>query len=243
MSLEIKNLNVSVKGKKIVQGVSLTIKPGKVHVLMGPNGAGKSTFANALLGHPKYKVAGSIKLDTKNISKISTDERARAGLFLSMQYSPEITGVALSHFLRVATDKMTGEERNPLAFYKDLQLTMKKLSIDQAFATRYLNAGFSGGEKKRAEILQLLMLRPKYVILDETDSGLDVDALKIVGNGLKKFHTAKNGLLIITHYNRLLKYITPDVVHVMINGKIVKTGGKALAKEIEKNGFKKFLKL
>lgn len=242
MSLELKNLQISVNKTKIIDDLSLTVKPGEIHVIMGPNGAGKSTLANALLGHPKYAIAkGKIIVDGKDVAGQAPDKRAKAGLFLSMQNSPEITGVTVAHFLRVAVAAATGENKNPFTFHEELKAVMKQLSMDPSFATRYLNAGFSGGEKKRAEILQLLMLKPTYAILDETDSGLDVDALRVVSDGINTFHTSKTGLLLITHYNRLLQYVVPDFVHIMVKGKIVKSGGKELAEEIEKDGYKKYL--
>lgn len=242
MSLEIQNLHVNAAGKEIVKGLSLTINPGETHVIMGPNGAGKSTLANALLGHPKYEINGKILVNNKDVSKESPDQRAKDGLFLSMQYAPEIPGITVAHFLRVASGSLTGKTKNPFSFHQELLEMMKKLSMDQSFATRYLNAGFSGGEKKRTEILQLLLLNPKFAILDETDSGLDVDALKIVGNGINLYRKEDNGLLLITHYNRILEYVIPDFVHIMVDGRIVKSGGKELAKEIELGGYKQFLK-
>lgn len=242
MSLTLKNLQISVEGKNIVDDFSLTVKPGEVHVIMGPNGSGKSTLANALLGHPKYAITnGKIIVDNDDVTKKSPDKRANAGLFLSMQYAPEIPGVTVAHFLRVATAAVRHENKNPFQFHEELKGLMKQLNMDPSFATRYLNTGFSGGEKKRTEILQLLMLKPTYAILDETDSGLDVDALKIVSDGINAFRTAKTGLLLITHYNRLLQYVVPDFVHIMVKGKIVKSGGKELAEQIEKEGFKKYL--
>lgn len=242
MSLELKNLHISVDKKDIVDGLSLVIKPGEVHAIMGPNGSGKSTLANAVMGHPKYTITkGKIMIDKKDMTVDAPDKKARAGLFLSMQYPPEIPGVTLTSFLRITTNSLSGKTAHPLTFHKGLLEKMKELHMDPSFATRYLNTGFSGGEKKRAEILQLLILNPKYAILDETDSGLDVDALKIVSEGINTFHTKKNGVLLITHYNRILEYVQPDFVHIMYKGKIVKSGGKELAKEIEKNGYKKFI--
>lgn len=242
MSLQIKKLHVSVEKKDIVLGLSLEIKPGEVHAIMGPNGSGKSTLANALMGHPKYTVtAGSIVLDKKNITEESPDKRALKGLFLSMQYPPEIPGVTVANFLRLATKAKHGKNLNPLDFHKELTAAMKELHMDPAFATRYLNTGFSGGEKKRMEILQLLMLNPTYAVLDETDSGLDVDALKVVAEGINKFRSKKNGVLLITHYNRILEYVEPDFVHIMAKGNIVKSGGKELAHEVEKNGYKNLI--
>ena len=241
MSLELKNLHITTAGKKIVSGLSLTIKPGEVHAIMGPNGSGKSTLANAIMGHPKYTITkGMVMVDGKNITSLSADKKAKAGLFLSPQHPPEIPGVTMANFLRVATAAMTGKKNKILEFRKDLAEKMKNLQMDQTFATRYLNTGFSGGEKKRAEILQLAILNPKYAVLDETDSGLDVDALKIVSAGINQYKSKEHGLLIITHYNRILEYIEPDYVHVMYQGKIVQCGSKALAKEIEKKGYAHF---
>lgn len=242
MSLQIKKLHVSVGEKKIVMGLNLEIKPGEVHAIMGPNGSGKSTFANAIMGHPKYTVTdGAIVADKKDITKLSPDKRAHAGLFLSMQYPPEVHGVTVANFLRLATKAKTGATVNPLTFHKELVAKMAELKILPDFAKRYLNTGFSGGEKKRLEILQLTMLDPKYAILDETDSGLDVDALRTVAEGINRFHSSKNGVLLITHYNRILEYIKPDFVHIMSQGKIVKSGGHELAREIEKDGYAKFI--
>lgn len=242
MSLELKNLQISIDNKIIIDDLSLTVKPGEVHVIMGPNGSGKSTLANAVFGHPKYTIGvGKVIVDKNDVTKKSPDKKAQAGLFLSMQYAPEIPGVTVAHFIRVATAAMTHENKNPFEFHEELKKMMKQLGMDTSFATRYLNTGFSGGEKKRTEILQLLMLKPTYAILDETDSGLDVDALRIVGAGINAFHSSKTGLILITHYNRLLEYVVPDFVHIMVKGKIIKSGGKELAKEIEKEGYKKFL--
>jgi len=242
MSLIIKNLHVTTAGKEIVKGLSLTLKPGEVQAIMGPNGSGKSTLANALMGHPKYQITkGKIILDDAEITNESADKRARAGLFLSMQYPPEIPGVTITSFLRVAVGAMLGESQNPITFHKKLLEKMKELHMDPEFAKRAVNTGFSGGEKKRAEILQLAMLNPRYAILDETDSGLDVDALKIVAEGINHFKTKDRGILLITHYNRILKYVVPDIVHVMVDGKIVKSGGKELAEEIEETGYQKFI--
>lgn len=239
MSLNIKNLHVSIGGSEIVKGIDLEIKPGEVHAIMGPNGSGKSTLANALMGHPKYEVSqGFIEIDGETINAASPDTRAKKGLFLSMQYSPEIPGVTVTNFLRLAVESLTGEKKNPLVFYNELQNNMKELTIDPEFAKRYLNVGFSGGEKKRLEVLQLLMLQPTYAILDETDSGLDVDALKIVAEGINAFRKPTTGVLLITHYNRILQYIQPDLVHIMQAGKIVKSGGQELAELVEARGYK-----
>lgn len=209
---------------------------------MGPNGSGKSTLANALLGHPRYIISGGkIILDDEDLTTKTPDVRAKAGLFLSAQSAPEINGVTVANLLRVAMQSVTQKPVNPFQFYDLLRKTMKKLKIDESFASRYVNTGFSGGEKKRAEILQLMILDPRFAILDETDAGLDVDALKIVGKGLSQFAKKDKGLLIITHQSRLLKYLKPDFVHIIVKGKIVKTAGNELIGEIEKNGYNQFV--
>ena len=241
MSLKIKDLSVSVANKKIIHNISIKINPGETHVIMGPNGSGKTTLANALLGHPRYHLTGGkILINGKDITNSATHERASAGLFLSAQSVPEINGVTIANFLRVSKQNLKKILLNPFTFYDELKKTMKKLGIPESFATRYVNVGFSGGEKKRAEILQLLMLDPKYAILDETDAGLDVDALKIVGKGLKEFSKRKKGIVIITHQTKLLKYIKPDFVHVMLGGKLIHSGRKSVAESIEKNGYRKY---
>jgi Fe-S cluster assembly ATP-binding protein len=242
MSLLIKNLEISVSGKKIVSDINLEIKKGETHIIMGPNGSGKSTLANALLGHPRYIISGGkIILDDEDLTTKTPDVRAKAGLFLSAQSAPEINGVTVANLLRVAMQSVTQKPVNPFQFYDLLRKTMKKLKIDESFASRYVNTGFSGGEKKRAEILQLMILDPRFAILDETDAGLDVDALKIVGKGLSQFAKKDKGLLIITHQSRLLKYLKPDFVHIIVKGKIVKTAGNELIGEIEKNGYNQFV--
>lgn len=241
MSLRIANLHVGVEEKEIVHGFTLEIKPGEVHAIMGPNGSGKSTLANALMGHPKYTVtAGTVELDGADITTEKPNIRAQKGLFLSMQYPPEIEGVTIANFLRVAKNALTGINHNPMDFHKEIMAKMAELGIDPAFARRHLNAGFSGGEKKRAEILQLAVLDPKYAILDETDSGLDVDALRIVADGINRFRGPEKGIVLITHYNRILEYVTPDFVHIMSEGKIIKSGGAELAEEVEKQGYANF---
>ncbi len=238
MSLEIKNLHVSVADKKILHGIDLELQKGKVVAIMGPNGSGKSTLSNVIMGHPKYTVTqGTVSVDGEDITTVKPDVRAKNGLFLSMQYSPEIAGVTVSNLLRISVESLTGEKQHPVKFYQKLQQTMKDLNIDPAFASRSINVGFSGGEKKRMEILQLAVLNPTYAILDETDSGLDVDALKVVAEGINKFKSPEHGVLLITHYNRILEYVIPDMVHIMMNGMIVKSGGKELALEIEKSGY------
>ncbi|OGH64523.1 MAG: Fe-S cluster assembly ATPase SufC [Candidatus Magasanikbacteria bacterium RIFCSPHIGHO2_01_FULL_41_23] len=242
MSLKISNLKVTVADQEIIHGLNLEINVGEVHAIMGPNGSGKSTLANTLMGHPKYSVTvGNIVLDGENVTTEKPNIRAQKGLFLSMQYPPEIEGVTIANFLRVAKNALTGINHNPLDFHKELLAKMAELNIDPAFARRHLNAGFSGGEKKRVEILQLAVLDPKYAILDETDSGLDVDALRIVADGINRFRGTEKGILLITHYNRILEYVTPNFVHIMSAGKIVKSGGAELAEEVEKNGYVEFL--
>lgn len=239
-ALKIENLHVTREGQEIVNGVMLEIKPGETHALMGPNGSGKSSLANALMGHPKYSVTeGKVLLDGEDITALGPDAKAKAGLFLSMQYPPEVPGVTVAHFLRVIT---TTARREPISipqFREILKEKLELLQIDPAFLQRSLNEGFSGGEKKRMEILQLALLEPKYAILDETDSGLDVDALKVVTSGIAAVR-AKNpdmGILLITHYARILDQLAPDHVHVLSNGAIVRSGGRELADEIEKDGY------
>ena len=240
--LEIKDLHVNVEGEKILKGVNLKIELGKVHALMGPNGSGKSTMANVLMGNPKYEITeGKILLDGEDITELSADERAKRGLFLSFQYPSEITGVTMSNFLRTAYNSVKKTNANVLDFHRMLKDKMKELDIDSSFSKRYVNEGFSGGEKKRNEILQMAVLEPRYAILDETDSGLDINSIKIVGDAVTKMRNSENCILIITHYYRILNYITPDKVHVMIDGKIVDEGGKELAEEIENNGFDKYI--
>ena len=238
--LEIKNLHVEIDGKEILKGVDLTLKQGEIHAVMGPNGTGKSTLAQAIMGHPSYDVTeGEVLLDGENVLEMEVDERAQAGLFLGMQYPSEISGVTNSDFLRSAINaqREEGDEINLMQFIKKLDKNMEYLEMDPDMATRYLNEGFSGGEKKRNEILQLMMLEPKFGILDEIDSGLDIDALRVVSEGINKLRGQEFGSLIITHYQRLLNYITPDVVHVMMRGKVVKSGGKELAERLESEGY------
>ncbi|MBI2564787.1 Fe-S cluster assembly ATPase SufC [Candidatus Woesearchaeota archaeon] len=236
--LEIKDLNVSSQGKEIITGVSLKLESGKIYALMGPNGAGKSTLANVLMGSPKYKIEkGKIILNGEDITNMLPNERAKKGLFLSFQYPSEILGVTLSNFLRTALNSISSKQMPVLEFHNLLKEKMKMLGMDSSFAKRYLNAGFSGGEKKRTEILQMMILEPKFAILDETDSGLDVDALRIVAEGIKKARTLETGILVITHYYRILEYLTPDVVYILSKGKIVKQGDKELAKNIEEAGY------
>ena len=240
--LEVKNLHVKIEDKEIVKGLNLKVDKGQVVALMGPNGSGKSTLAYALMGHPKYEItSGKILLNGKDVTKAKPDERAKKGLFLSFQYPHEISGVSVSNFLRIALNaKREASGEKPISvidFYKFLQEKMKSLKIDKSFALRYLNEGFSGGEKKRMEILQMSVLEPKIGILDETDSGLDVDALKTVANGINDIKGSKMGILLITHYQRILNYVTPDKVHIMMDGKIVKSDDKKLALKVEKKGY------
>jgi Fe-S cluster assembly ATP-binding protein len=238
--LVIDGLRASVEGKEILQGVSLDVKGGEVHAIMGPNGTGKSTLASAIMGHPKYEITGgSVTLDGEDVLSMAVDERARAGLFLAMQYPSEITGVTNADFLRSAINARRGEgnELSLIRFIRLMEAKMKTLEMDPAFAHRYLNEGFSGGEKKRNEILQMMLLEPKLVILDEIDSGLDIDAMRIVAAGVNELRSEERGFLIITHYQRLLTYIKPDVVHVMMRGAIVKSGGPELVERLESEGY------
>jgi len=236
--LEIRDLHVSIENKEILKGLNLTIRRGEIHALMGPNGTGKSTLANTLMGHPAYTITqGEILFKGKTIQEMSPDERARYGLFLAFQYPSAIPGVTLSNFLRLAVNSVHGEELNVLEFHKRLNQKMKLLEMDPAFAKRYLNDGFSGGEKKRSEILQLAMLEPEMVVLDETDSGLDIDALRIVSSGVNKVMTDRMGLLIITHYVRILQYIHPQFVHILYDGRIVESGDYSLAEKLESQGY------
>ncbi|MFP4920203.1 Fe-S cluster assembly ATPase SufC [Staphylococcus coagulans] len=239
-TLEIKDLHVSIEDKEILKGVNLTINTGEIHAIMGPNGTGKSTLSSAIMGHPSYEVTkGEVLLDGVNVLELDVDERAKAGLFLAMQYPSEITGVSNADFMRSAMNaqREEGNEINLMQFIKQLDKQMDFLDMDKDMAQRYLNEGFSGGEKKRNEILQLMMLQPKFAILDEIDSGLDIDALKVVSKGINEMRGDEFGALIITHYQRLLNYITPDHVHVMYNGIVVKSGGSELAKRLEEEGY------
>lgn len=239
-TLEVKNLHVTIDGKKILKGVNLTLKTGEIHAIMGPNGTGKSTLSEAIMGNPAYEVTeGEVLLDGQNLLELPVDERARAGLFLAMQYPAEIPGVTNAEFIRGAINARRSED-NPISirkFLKKLDENMDFLDMSKEMADRYLNEGFSGGEKKRNEILQLMMIEPKFAILDEIDSGLDIDALKVVSKGVNKMRGPKFGSLIITHYQRLLNYIIPDVVHVMMDGRIVAQGGPELAKRLEDEGY------
>ncbi len=237
--IQIKDLAVSVEGKEILKGVNLEVQEGQVVVLMGPNGSGKSTLSFALMGHPKYVITeGSIHYRGENIAKLTPTERSKKGIFLSFQYPSEIAGVTIANFLRTALNARRKEKLNPLEFRKILKEKMASLHFDEQFANRYLNEGFSGGEKKKAEMLQLAVLQPTLAILDETDSGTDVDALKIIGNTLNTLNKKTNmGILLITHYNRILQYVDVDKVYIMENGQIKRSGDIKLAHEIEKEGY------
>jgi len=238
--LEIKDLHISIGDKPIVKGLSLTIKQGEVHAIMGPNGTGKSTLSKAIAGHPDYTItSGDVLMNGQSILSMEVDERARAGLFLAFQYPSEIPGVSIANFLRAAVQARMaeGEELDATAYYKRLYSKMDMLKIDRKFTSRSVNEGFSGGEKKRCEILQMAMLEPKFSVMDETDSGLDIDALRIVSEGVNTLRGPNLGVLLITHYQRLLNYIVPDFVHVMYDGRIVKSGDKTLALELEAKGY------
>ncbi len=240
MSLTIENLHASVDGTPILKGLNLEIPAGEVHAIMGPNGSGKSTLSKVIAGHDDYEVTdGKVKLDGVDIAELEVDERSRAGIFLAFQYPAEVPGVSNANFLRAALQARMpeGEEIDAVAFYKDMYAKMDELEMDRKFTKRAVNEGFSGGEKKRNEILQMMMLDPRYCLLDETDSGLDIDALKVVAKGVNSMRSPQRGFLVITHYQRLLDYIKPDVVHVMSDGQIVKSGGAELALELEKDGY------
>lgn len=241
-TLEIKNLHVSIEDKEILKGVNLTINTNEVHAIMGPNGTGKSTLSAAIMGNPSYTVTeGEILFDGENVLELEVDERARLGLFLAMQYPSEIPGITNAEFMRAAINAKRAEDDkiSVMDFIKKLDQNMELLNMKEEMAERYLNEGFSGGEKKRNEILQLLMLEPTFAILDEIDSGLDIDALKVGSKGVNAMRGESFGALIITHYQRLLDYITPDVVHIMMEGRVVMTGGAELAKRLEKEGYAK----
>jgi len=240
--LEVRNLAAKIGERNILKGINLRVRAGEVHAIMGPNGSGKSTFAKVLSGHPSYEVTGGeVLFEGRNLLDLPPEERARAGVFLGFQYPIEVPGVSNSSFLRLTYNTVQGargkEELDPLEFDDYVREKMKLLEMDPAFLERSLNAGFSGGEKKRNEILQMALLEPKLAILDETDSGLDIDALRVVANGVNKLHTAANGIVLVTHYQRLLNYIEPDYVHVMEGGRIIKTGDKSLALELESRGY------
>ena len=240
--LEVRGLTARIGDRNILKGIDLTVRAGEVHAIMGPNGSGKSTFAKVLSGHPSYEVTGGeVLFEGGNLLELAPEERARAGLFLGFQYPIEVPGVTNSAFLRLAYNTVQGnrgkEELDPLEFDDLVREKMKLLDIDPSFLGRSLNAGFSGGEKKRNEILQMALLEPKLAVLDETDSGLDIDALRVVANGINKLHTPDNGIVLVTHYQRMLNYIVPDYVHVIEGGRIIKTGDKSLALELEARGY------
>jgi Fe-S cluster assembly ATP-binding protein len=236
--LKIENLRVEIDGQEIVKGLDLEVGEGEIHAIMGPNGSGKSTLANVLMGHPRYEVTGgSITFRGEDVFELEPDERAKLGMFLAFQYPSEVPGVSVANFLRTAVNSVREEELSPMDMYRLIQEKMKIMQMDPKFAERYLNEGFSGGEKKRNEILQMLMLEPKLAIMDETDSGLDIDALQVVAKGVNELRAPGFSAVIITHYQRILRYIEPDRVHVMLDGRIVTSGGKDLAHELEDKGY------
>ncbi|MCG6877028.1 MAG: Fe-S cluster assembly ATPase SufC [Betaproteobacteria bacterium] len=240
--LEVRGLTTSVSGVEILKGIDLAVREGEVHAIMGPNGSGKSTLAKALAGHPAYKVTGGeARLDGQDLFALAPEERARAGLFLGFQYPVEVPGVTNASFLRLAYNTVQGargkDELDPLEFDDFVREKLKLLDINPAFLDRSVNDGFSGGEKKRNEILQMALLEPRLAVLDETDSGLDIDALRVVANGVNSLHAPDRAIVLVTHYQRLLNYITPDYVHVMAGGRIIKTGDKSLALELESRGY------
>jgi len=236
--LEVENLSVAVDGKQIVNGLSLTVPAGEVHAIMGPNGSGKSTLANALMGHPKYEITGGrVLLKGEDVTELPPDERAKKGLFLAMQYPTAIPGVTMVNFLRAALKAVQGRDVPIREFRQRLMEALAVLKMDESFARRYVNEGFSGGEKKRAEVLQMGLLKPTMAIMDETDSGLDIDALRTVSDAINALRSPEMGILLITHYQRMLNYVTPDRVHVLYKGKIVRTGGSELAAELEARGY------
>lgn len=236
--LEIKNLRATVEGKEILKDINLKVNKGEIHVIMGPNGAGKSTLANVIMGDPTYEITGGeITFQGESINELEVDKRAKKGIFLSFQYPEEIPGISVENFLRTAKAAVTGEEQGIFQFRKLLLEKMAMLDMKEEYAGRYLNHGFSGGEKKKNEILQMAMLEPVLAILDETDSGLDIDAIRIVTEGIRKIASEENSFLIITHYNRILDYLDADYVHILMDGRIVKSGDISLAKEIEESGF------
>lgn len=239
--LQIKNLHVKVEAREILKGIDLTVKPGEVHAIMGPNGSGKSTLAYTLMGHPGYEVTqGQILVNGVDITEMEPNQRAKEGIFLAFQYPHTIPGVTMANFLRTAVNAVRSTPMPPREFRQAMTEKMSLLKMDNSFAGRYVNEGFSGGEKKRAEILQMAMLEPKYAVLDETDSGLDIDALRIVADGVNALLGPNMGVLVITHYQRLLNYIRPDFVHVLVHGKIVREGGPELALDLEKQGYEQF---
>lgn len=239
--LEINNIHAEADNKEILKGLNLTVNKGEIHVIMGPNGAGKSTLMNVIMGHPKYKVTeGNIEFEGENITELKTNERAKKGIFLSFQTPEEVPGITVESLLRSSRTESTGKPIKLLAFRKELKEKMALLDMKESYAERYLNVGFSGGEKKKNEIVQMLMLNPKLAILDETDSGLDVDAVKIVSKGISEFKNENNSILIITHNSKILENLKPDFVHVLLGGKIIKTGDASLMEEINTKGFAMF---
>lgn len=249
-TLSVKDLRVSVEGKEILKGITLEVKQGEIHAIMGPNGSGKSTLAYALAGHPKYEVeGGEVWMDGQNVLEMTPDERARAGLFLAFQYPTAIPGISMANFLRTAVNAVKAPQNGDgqkkgvpiVEFRRMLNEKMALLKMDMSFARRYLNEGFSGGEKKRAEILQMALLEPKFSVMDETDSGLDIDALKIVADGVNSLAGPERGFIVITHYQRILNYIKPDFVHVLVNGQIVESGGRELAEQLEAEGYDRYV--
>jgi Fe-S cluster assembly ATP-binding protein len=236
--LKIEDLHIEIDGQEIVKGLDLEVGKGEMHAIMGPNGSGKSTLANVLMGHPRYEVTGgSITFQGEDVFELEPDERAKLGMFLAFQYPSEVPGVSVANFLRTAINSVREEELSPMEMYRLLQEKMSIMQMDPKFAERYLNEGFSGGEKKRNEILQMLMLDPKLAIMDETDSGLDIDALQVVARGVNELRGPEFSAVIITHYQRILRYIEPDHVHVMLDGRLVTSGGKELAEELEEKGY------
>lgn len=243
MLLNIENLHSQIEDKEILKGINLKVKKGEIHVIMGPNGAGKSTLGNILMGHPKHvQTKGNIYLEGSNINDLDATERAKKGIFLSFQYPEEIPGLTVEEFLRTAKNSLSENSYSIFKFRKLIEEHMEKLHMDKSYMERYLNVGFSGGEKKKNEILQMSILEPKLAILDETDSGLDVDAIKIVYEGVRQLKNNENAIIIITHYNKVLQYLDPDYIHILHNGRIVKSGGIELAKEIEKIGYESIKK-
>ncbi|HEU4493597.1 MAG TPA: Fe-S cluster assembly ATPase SufC [Rubrobacteraceae bacterium] len=236
--LKIENLHVEIDGNEIVKGLDLEVGRGEIHAIMGPNGSGKSTLANVLMGHPRYEVTeGSVTFEGEDVLELEPDERAKMGMFLAFQYPSEVPGVSVANFLRTAVNSVREEELSPMEMYRLLQEKMAVMKMDPKFAERYLNEGFSGGEKKRNEILQMLMLDPRLAIMDETDSGLDIDALQVVARGVNELRGPEFSAVIITHYQRILRYIEPDRVHVMLDGRLVTSGGRELADELEDRGY------
>ena len=236
--LKIENLRAEIEGQEILKGLDLEIKKGEIHAIMGPNGSGKSTLSNVLMGHPRYEVTGgSIIFEGEDVMELEPDERAKLGMFLAFQYPSEVPGVSVANFLRTAVNSVREKQLSPMEMYNLLQEKMGIMQMDFKFAERYLNEGFSGGEKKRNEILQMLMLDPSLAIMDETDSGLDIDALQVVSRGVNELRGPDFSAMIITHYQRILRYIEPDYVHVMLDGRLVTSGGKELADQLEENGY------